>query len=105
MSDWNAEQIAAADLKAGVLNISNTTVTQVQREGFSASSRYSREYGPVSNQYDIDHLVDRQLGGSSTLDNLWPLDLSVNRSLGAQIQNQIQGLPPGTRINRVTIGN
>jgi filamentous hemagglutinin len=64
-----------------------------------------REYGPVTVGYDIDHLKDLQLGGSNVLSNLWPLDSSVNRSLGAQIQHQIQGLPPGTKVNRVTIGN
>ncbi|CCV07983.1 hypothetical protein MESS2_660022 [Mesorhizobium metallidurans STM 2683] len=34
-----------------------------------------------------------------------PLDSSVNRSLGAQIQNLIKDLPYGTRINKVTIGD
>lgn len=105
MPGWNAEQRAAADLKAGVLDISNTAVSQPVRGGKSARSMFGRENGPIVRSNDIDHLIDLQLGGSHTLPNLWPLDASVNRSLGAQIRNQIQGLPPGTRINRVTIGN
>lgn len=52
----------------------------------------------------VDHKIDLQLGGSDTLSNMWPLDSSVNRSLGAQIQRNIQGLPEGTIIDRVTIG-
>ena len=48
---------------------------------------------------------DLQLGGSDTIRNMWPLDSSVNWSLGAQIQQQIKNLPPGTKINRVTIGH
>jgi len=105
MSEWTAEQRAAADLKVGVLDISNAAVSQGVRGGKSGRSMFARENGPIVRSNDIDHLIDLQLGGSHTLPNLWPLDASVNRSLGAQIQNQIQGLPPGTRINRVTIGN
>jgi hypothetical protein len=32
-----------------------------------------------------------------------PLNLNVNRSPGAQIQQQIKNLPLGTIVNRVTI--
>lgn len=67
-------------------------------------NRYRRAEQVPSGR-DIDHMVDLQLGGSKTADNLWSLDSSVNRSLGAQVQQQIKNLPPGTRINRVTIGD
>jgi hypothetical protein len=50
-------------------------------------------------------MVDLQLGGSDTVNNMWPLDSSVNRSLGAQIQHLIKDLPIDTRIDRVTIGD
>jgi hypothetical protein len=105
MPEWTAEQRAAADLKVNALNLSDTTVSQAVRGGTSARSMFAKENGPIAPRYDIDHLIDLQLGGSHTLRNFWPLDSSVNRSLGAQIQNQIQGLPPGTKINGVTIGN
>jgi filamentous hemagglutinin len=101
---WTADQIAAADAKVQFLNDADTVVTSVNRGGFSARSTFSNAGGIVSPTQDVDHLLDLQLGGQNTLSNLWPLDSSVNRSLGAQIQQQIQGLSPGTVINNVTIG-
>ena len=100
---WTADQRSAADLKVRALDASDILVSKSKRSGFSASSTYSREYGSVPSGYDVDHLRDLQLGGSDALNNMWFLNSSVNRSLGAQIQNQIWGLPPGTKINRVTI--
>jgi hypothetical protein len=105
MPGWSAEQKAAADLKVGILSFSTTTVSDVVRGGKSARSMFVRENGPINRSYDIDHLVDFQLGGARKSSNLWPLDSSVNRSLGAQIHNQMRSLPPGTKINRVTIGH
>ena len=105
MPEWTAEQLASANLKVGVLNLADTTVSQAVRGGKSARSMFAKENGPIAPSYDIDHLIDLQLGGSHILHNFWPLDSSVNRSLGAQIQKQIQGLPPGTKITGVTIGN
>jgi filamentous hemagglutinin len=32
-----------------------------------------------------------------------PLDASVNRSLGAQVQQQIKNVPNGTKVSKVTI--
>jgi len=54
---------------------------------------------------DVDHMVDLPLGGNDTTPNMSPLDKSVNRSLGAQIYQQAKGLPPGTKINNVKIGD
>jgi hypothetical protein len=78
---------------------------QTERSGTSAASRYHRGGNTISPGNDIDHIHDLQLGGADTLENMWQLDLSVNRSLGAQIQQQIKSLPAGTKINRVTIGD
>jgi filamentous hemagglutinin len=47
--------------------------------------------------------VDLQLNGKDALENLWPLDSSVNRSLGAQIQQAIKDLPQGTPVGTITI--
>lgn len=105
MPKWTVEERAAANLKVGVLDFSNTNATPVARNGLSARLMFTKENGPVPKGQDIDHLIDLQLGGTNKMQNLWPLEASVNRSLGAQIQNQIQGLPPGTQINRVTIGD
>jgi filamentous hemagglutinin len=54
---------------------------------------------------DVDHMVDLQLGGTDTISNMSPLDMSVNRSLGAQIYQQTKGLQLGTKINNVKIGD
>jgi YD repeat-containing protein len=102
---WTDEQRVEAAAKAKILNDAPTVVTASERSGTAgAMNRYRRtEQTPTGR--DIDHMVDLQLGGSKTIDNLWPLDASVNRSLGSQVQHQIKNLPPGTVINRVTIGD
>jgi YD repeat-containing protein len=102
---WSAAQRAEADLKVQILTESETVVSPATRSGTSAASRYRSAGNQIPAGNDIDHAVDLQLGGSDTLSNMWPLDSSVNRSLGAQIQHQIKNLPPGTVINKVTIGH
>jgi hypothetical protein len=101
---WTATQQAEATAKAQTLNDSETSVTQVDRTGSSATRRYRQAKGVIPEGSDVDHVVDLQLGGADTLSNMRPLNSSVNRSLGAQIQQQIKDLPAGTRINRVKIG-
>jgi filamentous hemagglutinin len=80
-------------------------VTKVERSGTSASSRYRRAGGSVPVESDVDHTHDLQLGGQDELFNMAPLNSSVNRSLGAQIQSQIKNLPPGTTVDSITIGH
>lgn len=87
------------------LTDADTIVMQTQRGGTSATSRYRSAGNSISPGNDIDHIHDLQLGGADTIDNMWQLDLSVNRSLGSQIHHQIKDLPVGTRVNRVTIGD
>jgi len=101
---WTAAQRAEADLKVQMLTEADTVVSQSTRSGTSAASRYRSAGNQIPAGNDIDHAVDLQLGGSDTVANMWPLNTSVNRSLGAQIQQQIKNLPHGTVINRVTIG-
>jgi RHS repeat-associated protein len=104
---WSTEQIAAADAKVAALNDAASQgllrVTGVERAGTSAASRFRAAGGQVPSGADIDHTIDLQLGGTDRLQNLSPLDLSVNRSLGAQIACQIRGLPMGSVIIAVTI--
>jgi RHS repeat-associated protein len=104
-SDWNAAQRAEAKAKANLLTESETVVTSVERRGTSNRQSFKKAGGEVSGEQDVDHGVDLQLGGADTLGNIWALDSSVNRSLGAQIQQQIRNFPPGTQINIVTIGD
>ncbi len=102
---WTAAQRAEADLKVQILTEGDTVVTQASRSGTSAANRYRRAGNQVPSGSDIDHAVDLQLGGTDSLSNMWPLNTSVNRSLGSQIQKQIRDLPVGTVINNVTIGD
>jgi hypothetical protein len=100
---WADAQIAAANAKVNALNAADTVVTPVQRSGSSASSQYQAAGGTVPSGSDVDHTIDLQLGGPNEVSNMAPLDSSVNRSLGAQVQQQIKGLPPGTPVYNVTI--
>ena len=102
---WTDAQRAEAAAKVKILNDADTVVTQVKRAGTSATSKYRNAGKLVPEDNDVDHRVDLQLGGSHTLSNLWTLDSSVNRSLGAQIQQRIKNLPIGTHINNITIGD
>ncbi|WP_158596251.1 toxin TcdB middle/N-terminal domain-containing protein [Oleomonas cavernae] len=102
---WSAAQRAEADLKVQILTEGDTIVSQATRSGTSAASRYRSAGNQIPAGNDIDHAIDLQLGGFDTLSNMWPLNSSVNRSLGAQIQQRIKNLLPGTVINKVTIRN
>jgi hypothetical protein len=102
---WSLAQRADAVAKTRILTEADTVVLQTERGSTSARSMFKRAGNEVSVGKDVDHMVDLQLGGSHTLSNFWTLDSSVNRSLGAQIQQQIKNLPPGTVVRRVTIGD
>lgn len=102
---WNDIQKAEADAKLKVLSESKTVKTKVERGGTSASSRYKSANGTesVPKGYDVDHTIDLQLGGADDISNMNPLDMSVNRSLGAQINNIIKNYPDGTVFGNFTI--
>jgi filamentous hemagglutinin len=103
---WTAAQRAAAAEKAAALTDAETFVVQSpQRAGTSAAARYRQAGNSIPAGSDVDHLIDLQLGGADNIMNMNPLDASVNRSFGAQIQQRIQNLPPGTPVNRVNIGD
>jgi hypothetical protein len=102
---WSPAQRAAADEKVAALNnASPLKVTQVDRSGSAADAWRAGGNQTVPGP-DIDHIVDLQLGGADDILNMNPLDLSVNRSLGAQIAAQLrsQGLKPGDIVCRITI--
>jgi filamentous hemagglutinin len=104
---WSPEQIAAADAKVAALNDAaqdgNLTVTQVERAGTSAASIFRSAGNDIPPGMDVDHTIDLQLGGADDVSNMSPLDLSVNRSLGAQIGWQLRGVPVGTCVIGVEI--
>ncbi len=41
--------------------------------------------------YDVDHQKEWQLGGEDTIDNLWLMDSSANRSFGSRIDKTLTG--------------
>jgi hypothetical protein len=100
---WTAAQRAEAAAKTQVLSDSETVVSDAERAGTSAASRYRQAGGSIPPGNDVDHVIDLQLGGSDSVANMSPLNSSVNRSLGSQIHHRIKSLPMGTRVNRVTI--
>ena len=103
---WTDAQKAAADKKVAALSNSTTIkIGKVNRSGTSASQRYKVAFGndSVSSGFDVDHIIDLQLGGVDDVSNMNPLDSSVNRSLGTQIQHIIKQFPIGTIFNKFTI--
>ena len=60
------------------------------------------EFDELYGDYDIDHELDLQLGGANVASNLSPLDPSVNRSFGSQINKQTRGRE-GARVIRVDL--
>ncbi len=101
---WTPEQKIYADQKVKALTEANTVKTNPKRSG-SASKKYKNVYGDnsIPEKHDIDHTIDLQLGGIDDVTNMNPLDLSVNRSLGSQIYNQIKNYPIGTKFGKFTI--
>lgn len=86
-----------------IINDAGGVVASSSRSGTSgAMSRYRNEHDVPSGR-DVDHKLDLQLGGRKDMDNLWSLDSSVNRSLGAQIHHKIKVLPAGTIMDNFLI--
>jgi 5-methylcytosine-specific restriction endonuclease McrA len=48
---------------------------------------------------DVDHRHELQLGGQDIRNNFTLTEKGTNRSVGAQIQGQTRGRPPGTRVD------
>jgi Pretoxin HINT domain/Domain of unknown function (DUF4280) len=65
--------------------------------------RYTRSGKKVKKTQDVDHVHELQLGGKDVVKNMKPLNSSVNRSVGSQINKAIRPLPSGTKIRKVTI--
>ena len=104
---WDAKQKAEAVAKVQKLDSlakqGDLAKTVPQRSSTSAGRRYKKAGGDVPSGNDVDHVQDLQLGGADDLANMAPLDSSVNRSLGSQINHQIKDLPAGTKVCSVEI--
>ncbi|NEW09934.1 HNH endonuclease [Paenibacillus sp. SYP-B3998] len=104
---WTETERAEANAKVKALTEANTIKTPSQRGGTSAFARYKKANGAdaVPPGKDVDHSIDLKLGGADDILNMNPLDRSVNRSLGKQIQNKIKDYPYGTIFDKFKIGD
>jgi RHS repeat-associated protein len=103
---WNKAQIQAAQQKVDALSklaAEGRLVKTPVQGGPSASSIWGSAGRTKPARSDIDHIQDKQLGGTNALSNLSPLDSSVNRSFGAQIGSQLRNYPVGTAVTAVGI--
>lgn len=102
---WTAEQRAQAEWKLKMLSEAYTVKRKVERGKASARKRFIAEFGEdsITDEYDIDHVIDLQLGGVDDIINMRPLDRSVNRSLGAQVAHAIQDYSEDTVLGTFTI--
>lgn len=105
---WSADQTKAADAKVASLNAADRLVVsdaEAARGSTSAADLWRNAGNTTEEGMDIDHVIDLQLGGADDISNLSPLDYSVNRSLGPQIDRQIKrlGLQIGDVVDEVRI--
>jgi len=104
---WTAAQRRAADEKVKAYyeaaQKGELKKTLYQRDGTSAAYRYQKAGGAVPDGAEVDHTIDLQLGGIDDPSNMKPLDATVNRSLGAQVQQQLKKLPLDQLITTAAI--
>ncbi|GEL93851.1 hypothetical protein CCO02nite_05090 [Cellulomonas composti] len=103
---WTPEQRTAAEAKVKALweagRRGQLKKTVAERDP-TATARFKREGGSIPAGHDLDHVVDLQLGGSNDTANLKPLDSTVNRSIGKQIEQRLKHLELDTPIRGVAI--
>ena len=101
---WDEIQMSQATRKARDLSRADTQVTSkenIHRDPNVTKNFRKNNSDHIPDGYDVDHVIDLQLGGVDSASNLRPLDASVNRSMGAQIHYLIKDLPEGTKIGNV----
>ena len=78
---WDEIQMSQATRKARDLSRADTVKTTVGKRNGSAADAFKKEYGKdsVPAGYDVDHVIDLQLGSADHVSNMRPLDASVNR--------------------------
>ncbi|MCD0164947.1 DUF4157 domain-containing protein [Deinococcus sp. 12RED42] len=76
-------------------------------KGGETFNRVARKYGLNigGSRFNADHVLERQLGGQDTLDNLWPLDASINGSGGSVLHQMLIELTPGVWSKVVDMKN
>jgi len=103
--EWTDEQRVQADAKLQALSEGYTekSITQKQRKPLKETFLKINNLDRIPEGYDLDHIIDLQLGGLDDIMNTQLLDRSVNRSLGAQIMHAIAQYEVGTVLGKFTI--
>lgn len=99
---WSAAQLKEAHEKVDALDKAGKNgglvKTKVENKT-SARALYTKGTGKeIPAGQDADHVIDRQLGGANDISNIKPLDRSVNRSFGKQIQLQLAEFGDGAKF-------
>jgi RHS repeat-associated protein len=101
LARWTPEQRGAENVKnaqrAEAAAREGLVVTKVEGRS-TLRSEWEKTVGSVPTGKQIDHIVDRQLGGGDATTNGQVMDPSVNASNGVRTANAIGGLEPGTVI-------
>jgi RHS repeat-associated protein len=104
LARWTEAQRAAENLKNTVRAEAATrgelTVTRIEGRS-TLRANWVSENGPVPSGMQVDHIIDRQLGGGDSLGNGKLLDPSVNMSNGARTANALRNMEPGTKVTAV----
>ena len=63
---------------------------------------WEKEHGKLNNKYDVDHIIEKQVGGAAKdIKNLAPLESAPNQLAGRRLRKQILTHKPGQRYDRV----
>jgi len=114
--DWNKDQVQAFNDKVDRYNAEilrrqsleppedGIVISPCARSSKSASEAYKKcndvngkkkegspdgKGKPTDCKDDIDHIIDKQMGGEDNCDNYVPVNASVNRSLGSQMKREL----------------
>jgi hypothetical protein len=66
-----------------------------------ARAIWEADSGPVPEGFDVDHIIQRQFGGTDDLSNLQLKPSGLNRSEGAKAMWLNKSFPYGTVFNKV----
>lgn len=103
---WDEAQRIAAAWKVGKLDeaaAEGLLVKTKSEKGQAAAGIFEKNGGVRAPGKDVDHTIDKQLGGTNSPENLANLDSSVNRSFGKQIADQLKDSPYGTTVAAVML--
>jgi hypothetical protein len=102
---FGIRQVRQVYIKNKIVWMQTMEGTCFQRNRLFFVRNFKNGADSVPGNSDVDHMQDLQLGGKEDVSNMRPLDKSVNRSLGKQINNETKDLPYGTKIDDFNISD